>query len=1282
VLRSVPKRPEGAMEYRVLGSLEVLDGSGQRLALGGERQQTVLVSLLLRAGRTVAFERLTDELWEEPPETAAKTVQVYVSRLRQQLAAGAIESRLGGYALLLNGDRLDLREFEQMSEQGRMALAAGEHERAAQLLRTALGLWRGPALAGLASEALRREAERLEELRLQVLEDRLEADLGRGRERQVVADLQALVAQHPYRERLRGQLMLALYRCGRQTDALGVYRETRNLLAEELGLEPSEELWRLVRRMLTRDPELENAGPRAKAPASTPQTEQPIPARRPATVVFVDVVDSTALAERLDPEFVHNVLDRYAAVASEVLQRHGGTTEKFIGDAVVGVFGLAELHEDDALRAVRAAVELRDAVAKLSEELERERSISFSIKLGLNSGEVFVGAGSHREVFATGDPINVAARLEQAAGANEILLGERTYRLVEAYVRAEALGPLEVKGRTAKVHAWRFRELCDEEPLAARVLTPFIGRQAALEELAALLAQTREERLCRLDTVVGPAGIGKSRLARELVAGAEDAVVAVGRCLSYGEGITYHALVEIVKQLVGEDPDRGIAELLEHDEDAELVARRVRAAIGLSDEPAPAEESFWAVRRLFEAVARTRPLIAVVEDVHWAEPLLLDLLEYLVGFSAGVPIFVLCLARPELLETRPVWAAPHPRRSLVVLEALPESDAQKLVCSIGGPDLEPDEAVRLVQTGEGNPLFLEQLIAAQAEAGEREHLPPSVQAVLAARIANLDRGERMVLEHAAVEGRNFRWNSVAALLPKPEHEALGEHLMALVRRQLIQPDPSAFAGEDSFRFTHVLIRDAAYASLPKKTRADLHQRFADWVERTAGPTIGEYEATVGYHLEQAYRYQVDLGSIQVDARHLASRASQRLESAGRRALARSDLAAAINLLERSADLLDDDARQAALLPDLGAAHIEAGNLAEAESILAEAAQLARNAEDERAESRVLVQQQFLELHRLAEEGTEEAAELVERVVPIFERHGDHHGLCRARRLQGTLHWIEARAAAAAEAWQQAAACARQAGNEDERSEILSWVGFSMLYGPVPVPEGIRRCERMRAELAGNLASEAEMLRSLAGLHAMEGHFDLARSLIANSDHIFEELGQTLNSAISHAVAIVELLAGDPAAAESSLRAGYEALEEMGERAYLSTTAAYLAQAILAQGRHEEAKQLTELSEQLSATCDLATQVMWRGVRARILAGRGETGPAERLVQEAVALAERSDFLNHRADTLMDLAQVLQAAGRGDESTQATAQALGLYEEKSNVAGAAKARASLAPLAQV
>jgi predicted ATPase len=752
-------------------------------------------------------------------------------------------------------------------------------------------------------------------------------------------------------------------------------------------------------------------------------------------------------------------------------------------------------------------------------------------------------------------------------------------------------------------------------------------------------------------TIVGEAGVGKSRLVAEALA-TLDARLVQGRCLPYGEGITYWPVVEILKQLGASPSD-------------EAAAAAIGSLLGETDVATSAEEIAWAFRKLLE---EQTPLIAVFDDIQWGEETFLDLLEHVALLSSGVPILLLSVARPQLAERRAGWPVTlwlQPLGAEEVEELIPEGISGEL-------------RAKIVRAAGGNPLFLEEMTAMAGEAGGEVGVPPTLQALLAARLDRLDPAERRVLERAAVEGEVFHRGGVQALAP--EESQITPRLASLVRKGLIRPDKPQLVGEDGFRFRHLLIRDAAYSGVPKATRADLHQRFAAWLE-SRGTDVVELDELLGYHLEQAYHYQVDLRSIQADGRHLASRASKLLESAGRRALARSDLAAAINLLERSADLLDDDARRAVLLPDLGAAQMEAGNLAEAEAILAEAGQLARSAKDERAESRVLVQQQFLELLRLAE-GTEEAAQLVERVIPVFERHDDHHGLCRARRLQGTLHWIEARAAAAAEAWQQAAAYARQAGNENERSEILCWVGSSMLFGPVPVSEGIRRCERMRAEFAGNLAPEAEMLRSLAGLHAMEGRFGLARSLLANSDHIFEELGQTLNSAISHAVAIVELLAGDPAAAERSLRSGYEALEEMGERAYLSTTAAYLAQAIFAQGRHEEAEQLTELSEQLSTSSDLATQVMWRGIRARILVGRGETGPAERLAQEAVALAERSDFLSHRADTLMDVAQVLHAGRRVDESAQATAQALALYEEKGNVAGAAKARGSLVTLAQV
>src|SRR5262245_32887899 len=594
------------MEYRVLGSREVLDDSGRRLPLGGPRQRTVLGSLLLRAGHTGSLQRLVDDLWETPPETAAKTVRAYISRLRRLLSAGAIEGRAGGYALRLDGDLFDLAQFELLADEGRAALTQADWEQAAALLREALALWRGPALDGLAAEALRGEAERLEELRVQVLEDRLDADLGQGQERDVIPELRVLVAEHPFRERLCAQLMLALYRTGRQTDALDVFRETRTRLADELGLEPSARLRELERQMLAHDPELEPARsepPPTAAPVATRARGEPVRGRRPATVVFADVVDSTSLGEVLDPESVHRILERYSEIARETLERHEGEVEKFIGDAVVAFFGLTELHEDDALRAVRAAVELRDAIRGFRDELADASGIEFAISIGVNSGDVFVGGGAGREDFAAGDSVNVAARLEQRADPWEILLGDRTYRLVEGAARGEPLEPLEVKGRTAPVRAWRLLELTPDEAIATHA-TPFVGREREQEELREAFALTRDERTCRLCTIVGPAGIGKTRIAREMAAEAsEQATIAVGRCLSYGEGITYHPLIEIVRQLVGDDPGQGVPRLMGVGEESDLVARRMRGLVGLSDETAPAEETFWAVRKLFEAAA-------------------------------------------------------------------------------------------------------------------------------------------------------------------------------------------------------------------------------------------------------------------------------------------------------------------------------------------------------------------------------------------------------------------------------------------------------------------------------------------------------------------------------------------------------------------------------------------------------------------------------------------------------------------------------------------------------
>ena len=1001
--------------------------------------------------------------------------------------------------------------------------------------------------------------------------------------------------------------------------------------------------------------------------------------RRTVTIVFSDVTGSTALGEQLDPEAVRRIIGRFFEEAQMVLEHHGGRVEKFIGDAVMAVFGIPRLHEDDALRAVRAAADLRTRLEALNEELERERGVRIAIRTGVNTGEVVTGDAEREPSLATGDAVNVAARLEQAARPGEILIGDTTRRLLPETVIVEPAGAPVLRGKTQRVEVWRLVEILPDVPAFLRPLaSPFVGRERELAQLEAAFARVAGEGACRLVTVLGPPGVGKSRLAREFLAHVGvRARVVVGRCLAYGEGITYWPLAEIVQQVAGRDPAE-LARLVEGDESGSLIADRIAGAIGLASAGSRSEEIAWAVRKLLEALASEQPLIVVLDDIHWAEPTFLDLTEYLAGFTNG-RVFLLALARPDLLETRASWAAPRPNAETVVLQPLAQPDTVALVGGLAaGGSISAAARARVVEAAEGNPLFIEQMLALEAEGdgGGTQLVPPTIQALLAARIDRLSAEERAVIARASVEGRSFHRGAISELLPEGDRGALGGHLMSLVRKEFIRPDEGVFAGDDGFRFAHILVRDAAYGAMAKELRADLHERFATWLERAADERAAEYEEILGYHVERAHRYLAELGPADEHGRELARRGAAHLVAAAQRAVARGDRLAQINLLSRAVALLpagEPQRRQS--FAELGDTLVEAGEFARAEDVLVEAAALATAAGDERIEAHA---QLALSKLRYATEPGEIIPHQrgAERAIRVFDAVSDELGLARAWGLIANLHYGQGRCAPAEAAWVQSIRHARAADNRREELSGLSCLAAVAVWGPSHRLGALERCERIESQVQGNLEEEAYLLGLLGCLRALEGLFAEARALHRRRAAIFAELGLPLASAWhAHTEGWVELLAGDAAAAEQVLRRAYDTLERVGALTQLQVVGAVLARALVTQGRLAEAERLAASVEELDPT-GIAEIAAARCARALAAARLGRPGEGEQLARTAVAAIDRTDFLIDRADARVDLAEVLRAAGGAEEARSLLREARELNDLKGNVAAAARVDALL------
>jgi tetratricopeptide (TPR) repeat protein len=782
---------------------------------------------------------------------------------------------------------------------------------------------------------------------------------------------------------------------------------------------------------------------------------------------------------------------------------------------------------------------------------------------------------------------------------------------------------------------------------------------------------------CELVTIVGAPGIGKSRLAREFRAEmGDEARVLVGRCLPYGEGITYWPLVEVVGQIAGTDARTGLDELLAEEDEGPLAVERLAAALGLVETPTQSEEIFWAVRVLFEKLARERPLVAVVDDIHWAEPTLLDMLEYLAGFASG-PIFLICNARPDLFESRPDWSRPRPSATTLVLEPLDENDSKTLVDQLLAGSAHAEAlGSRIVETAEGNPLFIEQMLALARESKDEIAIPPTIQALLAERLDRLPPSERAIAEAASVEGRLFHRGTVAALLPDTERNLLAGGLVALVRKEFARPDRSEFPGDDGFRFAHMLIRDAAYEAIPKVRRAEQHERVALLFESRSSP--GEM---VGYHFEQAYSCLIEVGKLGEATKALGQRGAAALANAGHRASARGDNGAAVKLLRRALQLVEgDDPRRLDPLLALGTALFESFELPQADAVLSEAIESARALGERAVEWRGLLERCEVRMLTDPEGAAHEAREVAEEAIEEFDHMGDELGMSRAWRLLAAVHHHWWSIPDVEEAAGEALRHARRAGDIRAESESLGWLAVAIANGSTPIPEAISRLEMLLSweQAHDDPGLERVLVARLGLLYAQAGDFAQGRKMQEQQRHVVEKLGlERMLPYLDWNAGLLEFLADDLEQAEQLMRRAYDGLVAQSDKGHRSTLVIDLAEVLIEQRRYDEAATLIRESENLGASDDAVTQMIVRSLRARLLARQGDFEHAEPLAREAVELARASgapDFFGHR---LMDLGEVLVSRPDGLEEAKLTFErALEEYEKRGSPVFVEGARAAI------
>jgi class 3 adenylate cyclase/tetratricopeptide (TPR) repeat protein len=993
------------------------------------------------------------------------------------------------------------------------------------------------------------------------------------------------------------------------------------------------------------------------APVTAP--DQAANVRKVVTVLFCDMTGSTALGEAIDPEAVRGFMGRYFETARRAVEEHGGIVEKYIGDAVMAVFGIPQLHEDDALRAVRAATRIQADFATLRGGLPLNVSASLDLRIGINTGEVVAG-DPETQTLVTGDAVNSAARLEQAAPAGAVLIGDLTHRLVRGRIEATRVEPISAKGKADPMVAYRVDSAEASSRIAAH--SDLVGREAELDRLLAAVRESSETRSLQLVTVVGHAGVGKSRLLNELEARVRGAALVIGgRCLPYGDGVASWPVRGAFRELANiNDGDTTpvvvakLAALAAPDEAAHAIGDGVAYLMGVAGAAAGQDDAFWAFRKLLERLARDRPVIALFEDLHWADPIFLDLLEYVTDLAGGAALTLVASARPDLLESRPSWGGGRDSASLLRLEPLEETDVRALCRSQeGGEGLTERALEQIAESAEGNPLFVEEMVAAMRDDGtlravgdgwsmgnEALTIPPTVRALIAARIDRLPVDTRIVAARAAVIGRVFETRALAQISPPHVAGSLTGHLLSLVRRDFVRPSRSDIGTGDAYVFRHVLIRDTAYEALSKQERAELHERLADWIERVSGEDLSQYQEVVAHHLEEGSRLCRSLGDHE-QAATLARRAADHLADIGDRALAAGAVEHAGSVLRRAIGLAEDPPPTTLL--NAGDALARAGD-PDGIEFIRKAVESATGTGDEVAAALATAVYAMYEIGM----GTGSVTDTLPRIegaIEVLERVGDHAGLARAYGALSYAYWGIGRLTETRRAADLTVTHARAAGLEARARRSMAVLSGTLYDGPTPIPEAIDLCHRMLEEIGESRNARYPLLESLAWLVSAEGRYEDARRYLEEGIAIADELGQSVDN-LYHRLALAELEANAGRLDEAEVLATGvpEQLETMGS-AQAGSGWAILSR--IHTDRGNPSLGLATLRDEPPDDADVFVRGVWLRSAALAHLRLGNLHRAEQFASKALSSVDSTDLVIHQAESNELLAAI--AAARDDVS---------------------------------